>query len=319
MTIKIERGAILCVINGSNGNRFQHSSPPLSSRGPADDDDDDFYPSKPCPLSTSQQKVVSEDSPLHYPIGLMGLRGLDDTCSTSTSASTEPGLEDTDDDDSTVSSCSSSTIKWVKFSDPIVTEIRFRPRTEDKDIRSLFYSYEETQRFRQEYREERKLKASKDLDADGSVTSSCSCTSNMGDNNTSGTESCRDGSSISSNDIETGSSGTKLNHRISRVVVLHKNKMHTFFDEEDKKCSGQGGLSSSFSLLDTSQDKSKFSSSRSTNTHIDNDVGSNNNNNNQQFHRQQPLPSLSQHLAGTCSNEVFFDNDSFWSGQITWY
>ncbi len=59
-----------------------------------------------------------------------------------------PELDDTDDE-STVSSgsCSTATAaKGVTFAEPLVTEVRFRPRTKKQRIRSLFYSYEETQR-----------------------------------------------------------------------------------------------------------------------------------------------------------------------------
>lgn len=40
----------------------------------------------------------------------------------------------------------------VSFSDEVVTEVRLRPRTPAKEKRRLFYTCEETQRFRMEYR-----------------------------------------------------------------------------------------------------------------------------------------------------------------------
>ena len=60
-----------------------------------------------------------------------------------------PELDDTDDD-STVSSCSSSTItssvKSVSFAAPLVTEVRYRPRTLNGNKTLLYYTVEETSR-----------------------------------------------------------------------------------------------------------------------------------------------------------------------------
>jgi len=53
----------------------------------------------------------------------------------------------------------------VHFSQQLVSEVRERPRTPQEDIRSLFYSYDETQRFRQEYRMERNLKTQSESDS----------------------------------------------------------------------------------------------------------------------------------------------------------
>jgi len=52
------------------------------------------------------------------------------------------------DDESSVSSCiiDSTSSRRVSFRYDLVTEVRLRPRTLQKDIRKLFYSYDETQR-----------------------------------------------------------------------------------------------------------------------------------------------------------------------------
>lgn len=60
-----------------------------------------------------------------------------------------PELDDTDDD-STVSSCSSSTttstVKCVSFAAPLVTEVRYRPRTLRRNKTLLYYTVEQTSR-----------------------------------------------------------------------------------------------------------------------------------------------------------------------------
>ena len=95
------------------------------------------------------------------------------------------------------------------------------------------------------------------------------------------------------------SSSSNINdrHRISRVVVLHNDKFATFFNPADQLYL----------------------------------PGSNNNNKEE---KQQQQPAYSQYQAAeSCDNlgsnfddsdpssssEDFFDNDSFWSGSLTWY
>lgn len=121
MTIKIERDAILSVINHGN----LPSPPchnPLSSSYSSEDDDDCLLREK------LRSRYDDHDSSM-----------VDFFRETLT-----PELDETDDDDSTVSSC--STTKGVRFADPLVTYVWWRPRTLKKHIRDLFYTVEETQR-----------------------------------------------------------------------------------------------------------------------------------------------------------------------------
>merc|ERR1719414_11871 len=47
--------------------------------------------------------------------------------------------------------------KSVRFTENLISDVRYRPKTLPEDLRTLFYTYEETQRFRQEYRIERRI------------------------------------------------------------------------------------------------------------------------------------------------------------------
>jgi len=135
----------------------------------------------------------------------------------------------------------------------------------------MFYSYEETQRFRQEYRLERRRAAEAaaseneskfDPNESNSVPSSGWSGSNANDE-------CVTDSSVG-------------RHRISRVIVKHKNTLKTFFDQE----------------LFTSFDETSLSINNNPDT-ISN-------------------TATVEPNRKTASDD-FFDNDSFWSGQITWY
>jgi len=162
------------------------------------------------------------------------------------------------DDDSTVCtvSDSSSDGKRVRFAEPIVTEVKTRPRTSLESLRNLFYSYEETQRFRQEYRLERKVLARMDVDTV----------------NTSVSQSSR------KEDISSTKSRDKLSnlersgrHRISRVVVCHNDVLETFYEKDISKTAPH-----------------------------------------------QPVINSGKSISNV-ANDDFFDNDSFWSGSITWF
>lgn len=120
-----------------------------------------------------------------------------------------------------------------------------RPRTAPEDAKSLFYSYDDTQRFRYEYRLERKYQAHLNLD------SSAVSVKSVKEQNL---QPCVDKLS------------TKK-HSISRVVVLHNNTLKTFYDNN--------------------------SSAKLTNAPLEKSLQKN--------------------------DEAFFDNDSFWSGSITWF
>lgn len=120
MTIKIERDAVLCVINN---NRNDESTSSLCHKSLKDS-----------PLLSDDCLKLERLSDFLPQAGYF--RGTD-----------APELDDTDDESSISSSVSScSTAKGVRFVDPLVTEVRYRPRTLRKDVTSLFYTVEETQR-----------------------------------------------------------------------------------------------------------------------------------------------------------------------------
>lgn len=193
-----------------------------------------------------------------------------------------PDLELTDiDDSSSVSSysfSSASADRKVTWSNPLVTEVRTRERTKQEDVRSLFYSYEETQRFRQEYRLERR-RGTEDESPDDNE--SCS------DEGYCARQSTATGWSrmnFKDNCVVPPSNLSLGKHRISRVVVMHKNVLETFIDEE---------LTASYDVNYVSN----FNTTGATGT-------------------DSELTVVTD--AKTASDD-FFDNDSFWSGQITWY
>lgn len=186
------------------------------------------------------------------------------------------------DDNSSVSSfsfSSSTTERSVTWSNPLVSEVRYRPRTKTKDLRRLFYSYEQTQRFRQEYRLERRKAAEEDAASNEPKidTDKCSVNSHATP------WSCSTRNSYATDTKDNCTSMGK--HRISRVVVMHKNNLTTYDDSE-------GALSD---LLDSDRTITGNTSSSLT----------------------QSATTLVPD-SKTASNH-FFDNDNFWSGQITWY
>lgn len=162
------------------------------------------------------------------------------------------------DDESSVFTLSTASIsdadsselieRRVSFAEELVTEEWTREYTPKEEISNLFYSTEETQRFRQEYRMERKLISELSID-----TESLSV-----DN--------EELSELVASSCQTPSSAGR--HRISRVVVLHNDKLETFFDPDQNLV--------------------------------------------------KPEPVEDYRKAVPTSND-FFDNDSFWSGSITWY
>lgn len=231
MTIKIEREAVLCVTSGASHlpSRDYHNS-----HRPTLDDSGESTARSPTLVSS----LIWGKKPIVGNIGKPTVSELDQHL---------PELDDTDDD-STISSSSSngSVARSVTFADALVTEVRTRPRTSTKDIKTLFYSYDDTQRFRQDYRHERKMQSLEDADR--------GCSTRTGE----------DGSNQSKPTTASGDASGNT-HRISRVVVMHENTRETFFDKEHFKGMFQG---------------------------------------------TDPCHEAS---------DDFFDNHSFWSGQITWY
>eukprot|EP00586_Coscinodiscus_wailesii_P010874 CAMPEP_0172514688 /NCGR_PEP_ID=MMETSP1066-20121228/262004_1 /TAXON_ID=671091 /ORGANISM="Coscinodiscus wailesii, Strain CCMP2513" /LENGTH=306 /DNA_ID=CAMNT_0013295459 /DNA_START=44 /DNA_END=961 /DNA_ORIENTATION=+ len=184
------------------------------------------------------------------------------------------------DDDSTVStySCSSDedsqgTAKRVRFCDQLVSEVRTRPRTPPEALRTLFYTCEETQRFRQEYRLERKLLARLDTEHLSNFPSQSSCDSSL--------------STTSDPCPSSNSSKRNSRHRISRVLVLHNDVLETFYDED---------VTTNKTNIDQQQQPVL-----------------------EQYQQQLPLNNNNKSVSPDCaSSDDFFDNDSFWSGSITW-
>merc|ERR1712032_191682 len=129
----------------------------------------------------------------------------------------------------------------VSFAPQLVTDVWTRPRTLPEDISTTFYSPQETQKFREEYRLEREAEAY--------------------------ANSLRNRFTSSGNNIK--------RRPISCVIIQDNDESEIFFNQDNQ---------------------SQHQLTRSI-------VGSSNNNDGQ-------LSSLS---------EDFFDNDSFWSGELTWY
>lgn len=218
MTIKIERDALLCVL--SNG----PLQPPLQAQQApgVDKPIGDDSSSLPCAWVVSTGDSVPN---LRIPT-VEKTESFDDDCTVSTAAS----------------SLSSDSLELderrVTFAEPLVTDVRTRPRTKREEVPNLFYSCGETARFRQEYRLERKLLA--ELDVDPATHP------------------------IDDEDLSLLLDSQACNrHRISRVVVMHNDKLETFFNPDTL--------------------------------------------------------SLKSITAKCDAGDDFFDNDSFWSGSITWY
>jgi len=98
----------------------------------------------------------------------------------------------------------------VSFAEPLVTQMWTRPYTPRDEISNLFYSTEETQRFRHEYRLERKLLTELAIDPDSFPV---------------------DSEELSN--LLTSTNQPSARHRISRVVVLHNDKLETFFNTDE--------------------------------------------------------------------------------------
>jgi len=249
MTIKIEREAVLTAIGASHT-----PLPPSSYRStatmPACQHDAAYLP------VTPHELIESTMAPSWYAETISHLtRG--NKCYLAEDDSI-PELDDTDDDCSTISSFSSVVRSrsparaTVTFASVLVTEVRTRPRTRPEDVSALFYSCEETQRFRQQYRLERRG-AQEDSTATIPVATSAEPVTLFDDNR------------MTSSKDDTMSTG---GHRISRVVVMHEDTLETFIDK------------------DMAEVQPPFSTGGG-------DV--------------------------TTADKAFFDNDRFWSGQITWY
>mmetsp|Transcript_3282 Transcript_3282/g.5653 ORF Transcript_3282/g.5653 Transcript_3282/m.5653 type:complete len:262 (-) Transcript_3282:928-1713(-) len=170
----------------------------------------------------------------------------------------------------------------VKFADELVSDVWTRPRTPPGDLRALFYSYEETQRFRQEYRIERNRMAEADPVEDPAAVHLSATEPFTSADTTSATSATS--SSTAAWQGPLGDTGYRRHH-ISRVVIRHHDTLATFYDATyDKNDSNSSDLSPT--LPGAGSDATGTPTTTMTNTQ---------------------------------GNDGFFDNDSFWSGSITWY
>eukprot|EP00568_Trieres_chinensis_P006204 CAMPEP_0183307508 /NCGR_PEP_ID=MMETSP0160_2-20130417/17703_1 /TAXON_ID=2839 ORGANISM="Odontella Sinensis, Strain Grunow 1884" /NCGR_SAMPLE_ID=MMETSP0160_2 /ASSEMBLY_ACC=CAM_ASM_000250 /LENGTH=175 /DNA_ID=CAMNT_0025471105 /DNA_START=24 /DNA_END=548 /DNA_ORIENTATION=- len=117
--------------------------------------------------------------------------------------------------------------KCVSFADAMVSAVRTRPRTLEKERAALFYTADETSAFREEYRRERRAEALSrsgldSLDARGSSS---------GPGSTLKRE--REGTMA-------GAGGARRRRRISRVVVQHQG-LFSMFSDNDAACSTKSG------------------------------------------------------------------------------
>lgn len=248
MTVKIERDALNCITNGT-----------------------------PRDLHHDQKSSANTCLSLNYssPPETVKILGTETSRDVVVEESSYPELDMTDDD-SSVSSYSIQPGRRVTFHSELITEVRTRPKTSKKDVRKLFYSYEETQQFRQEYRFERKRLAEED-ESTFNFTMMQDC-------------------NMSSQD----DSFPNMGFRISRVVVVHKDFQETFID----KCLNFN-IAKVVSDESPSSDDSEFSFASGS------------------FVQERALASsvTKPNLLTRCkmASDDFFDNENFWSGQITWY
>ncbi|KAL7566412.1 hypothetical protein ACA910_000895 [Epithemia clementina (nom. ined.)] len=210
MTIKLEQETILRVLE----------QPPQLQRRPTQSDSSELQISSPSSsrglcCSLSLVDIGKSSSPVEDVPGLTAAED-DDTLSTSSLSSDEETFE-----------------RRVSFCEDVVTEIWLRPFTEKDDIPNLYYSSEDTARFRQEYRLEKKLLSEGIMEPEASLDA---------------------GDKDLSSEFLSFSQSQNNAYRISRVVVLHNDKLETFIDQQKE-----------------------------------------------------------------ANMDGFFDNDSFWSGSITWY
>mmetsp|Transcript_5885 Transcript_5885/g.14469 ORF Transcript_5885/g.14469 Transcript_5885/m.14469 type:complete len:307 (-) Transcript_5885:866-1786(-) len=306
MTIRVERQALLRVLRTPSplNNDLIKDEPPIPSSIGSDDGDDEFViieellplceKTKPLVLTTT-----SDDS--------------DDDSQTSSAISSvlsEEVLDDEDDDDDDADS-SATTSSRVSFKDELVTDVWTRPYTPTEDVPSLFYSSDTIAQFRLEYRLERKVLSELAVDPEqlsnvdeeeltsllvpptlmSSPTASSSCSSSVSTS-----------SPAMANPL----------YRISRVVVVHNDKLETFVDptkevvppqEETKLDVPSSPSSSSWVPLSES-----FCQPQQPQQHQE-----------QHSLLSASLDSHHRHQDQDQSAENFFDNDSFWSGSLTWY
>lgn len=211
MTIKIEREALISVLNQEPSLTW----PPSTCVDPSIPQKEDEF---------VLVNLPSKESCLPDLLRSTSYSDEDSLCTIST---TSDSLSTT------------SVERRVSFAPTLVTKEWTRPYTPREEVSNLFYSTEDTNRFRQEYRLERRVLNELSIDPDTFPV---------------------DNQDLS-NLVATNGQSPLGRHSISRVVVLHNNKLETFFNP------------------------------------------------NEVIQKEEPVGG----------GEDFFDNDSFWSGSLTWY
>ena len=132
MTIKIERDAVLQILNGEPPSNGQASTTKL--------------PRAPC-IDDAEIVVYSpkDEAPVLIPTLASCCFGHEEPLRLSTPDLVDSDVESYFDDDCSFDEPLSS-LRRVSFAQPLITEVRTRPRTLPQDLRSLFYTYEETHR-----------------------------------------------------------------------------------------------------------------------------------------------------------------------------
>jgi len=205
-------------------------------------------------------------------------------------------------DDCNDPSCLSSSVdiyvqrRSVRFTEKLVTEIRYRPRTLPEDLRTLFYTYEETQRFRQEYRLERRIVERMDEELDEFTSEDTILVQPTEPH----------GSPVDEDPLNLKQDETYLSQAPHNKVdiCIEANEQKQLNDDIPSCCS-----------LLSQQFKCKYDISRVVVMH--NDTLKTYDDTAQQVCSNDVLPIGNKKLK--TSTEDFFDNDSFWSGSITWY
>ncbi|KAG7352085.1 hypothetical protein IV203_008133 [Nitzschia inconspicua] len=169
----------------------------------------------------------------------------------------------------------------VTFAEDLVTDVFTRERTLPEEVPRLFYTSMETQTFRQQYRFERKVINELSIDPEAfpeeelhNFLSKATVTS--------------PNSLAVSKNAPLSSPLSSSRHHISHVVVLHNDKLETFFhqgvEEEEEK--HEDDLLASLVSPAVSP---------------------------------EPLSSTVPFAPTSSSSDDFFDSDSFWTGSLTWY
>eukprot|EP00539_Tryblionella_compressa_P015223 CAMPEP_0178833428 /NCGR_PEP_ID=MMETSP0746-20121128/10546_1 /TAXON_ID=913974 /ORGANISM="Nitzschia punctata, Strain CCMP561" /LENGTH=235 /DNA_ID=CAMNT_0020495851 /DNA_START=1113 /DNA_END=1817 /DNA_ORIENTATION=- len=214
MTIRVEREALLRVISRAPSAPSSPSSSSSSPCGPLIQPEDDEFVIVELP-----QKPFKGDGFFY-----------DDLIPASTDDDDQASLcsLSTDSDSSYSSGDTTTTIDRprVSFAPDLVTDVWTRDKTLPEDVSMLYYSSQETQTFRQEYRLERKVLNELSIDPETFPVDEEEL-SNL----------------VAASSATSPSSSGSSRHRISRVVVLHNDKLETFFnpveDEQEQAAEEQ--------------------------------------------------------------------------------